>query len=101
MLMPDTGENELIVVGAGPGGYAAAFLAADKGMQVTLIDSLEKPGGTCLYVGCIPSKALLHAAQLITQAREATPWGIHFGSPKIDLGALRAEGFKIVDTLGK
>jgi dihydrolipoamide dehydrogenase len=99
--MAENGETELIVLGAGPGGYAAAFLAADKGMRVTLIDSLEKPGGTCLYVGCIPSKALLHAAQLITQAQEATPWGIRFGPPKIDLGTLRAEGLKIVDTLGK
>jgi len=69
--MPDSAETELIVLGAGPGGYAAAFLAADKGMQVTLIDPFDKPGGTCLYVGCIPSKALLHAAQLINQAREA------------------------------
>jgi dihydrolipoamide dehydrogenase len=99
--MPEAAEQELIVLGAGPGGYAAAFLAADKGMQVSLIDSLEKPGGACLYVGCIPSKALLHTAQLITQAREATAWGIHFKPPRIDLDALRAQGLKVVDTLGK
>src|SRR5712691_10406441 len=99
--MADLIENELIVLGAGPGGYAAAFLAADKGMQVTLIDSGEKPGGTCLYVGCIPSKALLHAAKLITDARDAAPWGIHFAPPKIDLDALRAQEMKIVDGLGK
>jgi dihydrolipoamide dehydrogenase len=99
--MPDQVENELIVLGAGPGGYAAAFLAADKGMQVTLIDSLEKPGGTCLYVGCIPSKALLHVAKLITDAHEASVWGIHFGEPRIDVEAVRRQGFKIVDTLGK
>jgi dihydrolipoamide dehydrogenase len=99
--MPESSETELIVLGAGPGGYAAAFLAADKGMQVTLIDALDKPGGTCLYVGCIPSKALLHAAKLITDAREAAAWGIHFAQPKIDLDALRAQETKIVETLGK
>src|SRR5262249_20893354 len=95
--MPDSNETELIVLGAGPGGYAAAFLAADKGMQVTMIDTLERPGGSCLYVGCIPSKALLHAAQLITDARDAGPWGIHFPSPKIDIDALRAQEVKIVE----
>ena len=99
--MAESAEMELVVVGAGPGGYAAAFLAADKGMRVTLIDALDKPGGTCLYVGCIPSKALLHAAKLITDAREAGPWGIHFAPPKIDLNALRAQEVKIVETLGK
>src|SRR5215831_12414873 len=99
--MADPVENELIVLGAGPGGYAAAFLAADKGMQVTLIDALDKPGGTCLYAGCIPSKALLHAARLITEAREAGAWGIHFAKPEIDLAALRTQETKIVETLGK
>jgi dihydrolipoamide dehydrogenase len=99
--MPEGGEIELVVIGAGPGGYAAAFLAADKGMQVTLIDDRERPGGTCLYVGCIPSKTLLHAAKLITDARDAAPWGIHFGPPKIDLDTLRQKGFKIPETLGK
>ncbi len=99
--MPESAESELIVLGAGPGGYAAAFLAADKGMHVTLIDDLEKPGGTCLYVGCIPSKALLHVAKLITDARDATRWGVQFGTPKIDVAALRAQGSKIVETLGK
>jgi dihydrolipoamide dehydrogenase len=99
--MPQTVETELLVLGAGPGGYAAAFLAADKGMQVTLVDGGEKPGGTCLYVGCIPSKALLHVAKLINDARDATPWGLTFGSPKIDLDALRKQGLKIVETMGK
>src|SRR5207244_6737859 len=89
------------VLGAGPGGYAAAFLAADKGMQVTLLDASEKPGGACLHVGCIPSKALLHAAKLITDAREAEQWGIHFAAPKIDPSALRAQTSKVVDTLAK
>jgi dihydrolipoamide dehydrogenase len=99
--MAESTEAELIVLGAGPGGYAAAFAAADKGIQVTLIDALEKPGGTCLYVGCIPSKAVLHAAKLITDAREAGTWGIHFAQPKIDLAALRAQETKVVETLGK
>ena len=92
-------KRELVVLGAGPGGYAAAFLAADKGMKVTLIDAGEKPGGTCLHVGCIPSKALLHAAKLITDAREAAHFGLHFGPPKIDLGGVRGQWQKVVDTL--
>jgi dihydrolipoamide dehydrogenase len=99
--MPDVTQDDLVVLGAGPGGYAAAFLAADKGMKVTLIDAAEKPGGTCLHVGCIPSKALLHAAKLITDARDGEQWGIHFAKPKIDLAALRNQGNKIVDTLAR
>lgn len=99
--MPDLIENDLVIVGAGPGGYAAAFLAADKGMKVTLIDAGERPGGTCLFVGCIPSKALLHAAKLITDSKEAAVWGIHFDKPRIDVTALRNQGNKIVDTLAK
>jgi dihydrolipoamide dehydrogenase len=99
--MAEAAETELIVLGAGPGGYAAAFLAADKGMKVTLIDAGEKPGGTCLHRGCIPSKALLHAAKLITDAREAPTWGIHFAPPKIDVEALRRQGHKVVDTLAR
>src|SRR5438132_13608199 len=99
--MAESLETELVVLGAGPGGYAAAFLAADKGLKVTMIDGLEKPGGTCLYVGCIPSKALLHIAKLINEVRDAAPWGLQFGPPKIDLATLRNHAFKIVDTLGK
>src|SRR5437868_1415188 len=99
--MAETLTTDLAVIGAGPGGYAAAFLAADKGLKVALIDASDKLGGSCLHVGCIPSKALLHAAKVITTAREATPWGIHFAAPKIDLAALRAQGTKIVDTLAK
>jgi dihydrolipoamide dehydrogenase len=94
-------ESEVVVIGAGPGGYAAAFLAADKGKQVTLIDSVTKLGGTCLLVGCIPSKTLLHAAKVITEAVEAGPWGIHFAKPKIDVAALRNYWYKVVDTLSK
>src|SRR5580658_4902768 len=77
------------VVGGGPGGYAAAFLAADLGMQVTLIDPEVNPGGVCLYRGCIPSKALLHVAKLIEEAEQAKNWGIEFPRAKIDLARLR------------
>lgn len=66
---------KLTVIGGGPGGYAAAFLAADLGMDVTLVDLDKNPGGVCLYRGCIPSKALLHVAKLIHEAEEAKNWG--------------------------
>ncbi len=82
-------SNKIIVIGAGPGGYAAAFLAADLGMEVTLIDKEKNPGGVCLYRGCIPSKALLHVAKLISEAEEAKNWGVEFSKPKIDLNKLR------------
>ena len=85
-------SKNIAVIGGGPGGYAAAFLAADLGMQVTLIDERENPGGVCLYVGCIPSKALLHVAALVNEADHAKAWGIEYGQPKIDLDRLR--GFK-------
>ncbi len=79
----------IVIIGAGPGGYAAAFLAADLGMNVTLIDKEKNPGGVCLYRGCIPSKALLHVAKLINETHEAKDWGIEFTEPKIDLDKLR------------
>ena len=77
------------VLGAGPGGYPAAFLAAERGMDVTLIDTRSEPGGVCLYEGCIPSKALLHASSVITDAREAAAIGLTFGAPTLDLDRLR------------
>ena len=83
-------SKRIAIIGAGPGGYAAAFLAADLGMDVTLIDKEENPGGVCLYRGCIPSKALLHVAKLINEAEEAKNWGIEFGKPNIDLNQLRS-----------
>src|ERR1700693_2270792 len=95
--MADKLDTEVVVLGGGPGGYAAAFLAADRGLHVTLIDAAVKPGGTCLHIGCIPSKALLHAAHLITAAREAGAFGITFAPPKIDIDALRAKKDKIVE----
>lgn len=94
-------ETDLLIIGAGPGGYTAAFLAADKGMKVTLVDEGEKPGGTCLHVGCIPSKALLHVAKLVLEGREAAQFGIHFGPPRIDVAGVRAFGDKVVGTLAK
>src|SRR5438132_3700570 len=99
--MPDITESDLVIIGAGPGGYAAAFLAADKGMKVTLIDAAERPGGTCLHVGCIPSKALLHAAKLITDARDAESLGVHFEPPRIDIDAVRGHWMKVVEGLAK
>jgi dihydrolipoamide dehydrogenase len=95
--MPQT--TQLAVIGAGPGGYAAAFYAADLGMQVTLIDPSQNPGGVCLYRGCIPSKALLHVAKVLNEAKHAEAWGISFGSPKIDVGKLRGFKTKVVDQL--
>ena len=81
--------TQLAVIGAGPGGYAAAFLAADLGMKVTLIDPEANPGGVCLFRGCIPSKALLHVAKLFNEAKEAKNWGIEFAEPQIKLDRLR------------
>lgn len=89
--MAETTHNtQLVVIGAGPGGYAAAFLAADLGMQVTLIDQEPNPGGVCLYRGCIPSKALLHVAKLLDDTRQASRWGVTFAEPSIDVAQLRA-----------
>lgn len=90
-------ETDVVVIGAGPGGYAAAFQAADSGLKTTLVDRRERPGGVCLYVGCIPSKALLHVAQLLNDAKHAKQFGIHFGDPEIDLEALRAWKGEVVD----
>src|SRR5690349_22040129 len=88
--MADASNLHIAVIGAGPGGYAAAFLAADLGMKVTLIDPELNPGGVCLYRGCIPSKALLHVAKLIDESRHAKNWGIDYADPKIDLARLRS-----------
>ena len=82
-------STQLVVVGGGPGGYAGAFLAADLGLSVVLVDPEANPGGVCVYRGCIPSKALLHVAKLIDESRHAKGWGIEFGEPKINLDKLR------------
>jgi dihydrolipoamide dehydrogenase len=80
---------QLVVVGGGPGGYAAAFLAADLGLSVALVDPELNPGGVCVYRGCIPSKALLHVAKVIDESRHAAAWGVEFGEPRIDLNKVR------------
>jgi len=92
-------STQLAVLGAGPGGYAAAFYAADLGMKVTLVDLEKNPGGVCLYRGCIPSKALLHVAKVIDESRHASAWGVTFAEPKIDVDKLRAFKQGVVDKL--
>jgi dihydrolipoamide dehydrogenase len=92
-------KTHLAVIGGGPGGYAAAFLAADLGLEVTLIDPELNPGGVCLYRGCIPSKALLHAAKVIDEAREARAWGLKFSGLKIQHNRLLEWKNEVVDRL--
>ena len=89
----------LAIIGGGPGGYAAAFLANDLGMKVTLIDLEKNPGGVCLYRGCIPSKALLHVAAVINEAQHSSTWGVEFAAPKIDVSKLRAFKEGVVNKL--
>ena len=95
----DNQTRQLIVIGAGPGGYAAAFHAANLGLKVTLIDKEENPGGVCLYRGCIPSKVLLHAAKVIKEAQHAKAWGLHFNSPEINTDQLREWKNQVVSRL--
>ncbi len=83
-------KTEVVVFGSGPGGYTAAFRAADLGKKVTLIERYESIGGVCLNVGCIPSKALLHAAKVVDEAEEMSEFGLHFSKPTIDTKKLRA-----------
>lgn len=92
---------DVVVIGAGPGGYAAAFQAADLGLRTALIDGDPQLGGTCLLRGCIPSKALLHAARLLTDAEEAEAWGISFDKPRLDLEALRSRVQAVIGKLTK
>ncbi|PYQ39661.1 MAG: dihydrolipoyl dehydrogenase, partial [Acidobacteria bacterium] len=97
--MSDNQSLNIAVIGGGPGGYAAAFLAADLGMRVTLIDPELNPGGVCLYRGCIPSKALLHVAKLLEESHQAKDWGIEFSAPRIDLARLRSWKENVVKKL--
>src|SRR5436305_9843219 len=92
-------QTQIVVVGAGPGGYAAAFYAADKGKEVILVEKDKRLGGVCLNRGCIPSKALLHAARILTEAKESAHRGITFGEPKVELDKLRAWKDSIVQKL--
>ena len=89
-MAEDTKKTQLAVIGAGPGGYGAAFMAADLGLEVTLIDPEENPGGVCLYRGCIPSKALLHVSKLVHETEEAKNWGVTFSKPRISISKLRS-----------
>jgi dihydrolipoamide dehydrogenase len=82
--------HQLVVIGAGPGGYSAAFLAADLGMQVAIVEREQNPGGACVYRGCIPSKAFLHAAKILSEAKHAKAFGIEYAAPKVDVDKLRA-----------
>jgi dihydrolipoamide dehydrogenase len=100
-MAEENNSRQLVVIGAGPGGYAAAFLAADAGVQVTLIDPESNPGGVCLYRGCIPSKALLHIAKIITDAAEAKNWGVEFSGPKIDVDKIRSRKNSIIKKLSQ
>ena len=92
-------DTQFVVIGGGPGGYAAAFLAADLGMEVTLVDLQPRLGGVCLLCGCIPSKALLHVAKVMGDAKHLAAWGIAFPSPSIDINALRTQKDKVIATL--
>lgn len=92
-------DTQLVVIGAGPGGYTAAFLAADLGMQVSLVDMEPRLGGVCLLRGCIPSKALLHVTKAMAEARELAGWGVTFSDPKIEIDVLRGRKEKVIATL--
>ena len=92
-------HSQLVVLGGGPGGYAAAFLAADLGMNVTLVNAEPRLGGVCLLRGCIPSKALLHVAKVMNETHALADWGIRYAPPQIDLDALRAAKDGVIDTL--
>ncbi|MBM3833072.1 MAG: dihydrolipoyl dehydrogenase [Verrucomicrobia bacterium] len=94
-------QTEIVVIGAGPGGYAAAFYAADKGKKVILVEQEKRLGGVCLNRGCIPSKALLHATKLVAEAKESHTRGITFEPPKIDLAKMRAWKESILAKLGQ
>jgi dihydrolipoamide dehydrogenase len=90
---------QIAIIGGGPGGYPAAFLASDMGFQVALIELEENPGGVCLYRGCIPSKALLHVARVIEESRDAEQWGLTYTEPKIDLDKMRSWKNSVISKL--
>jgi len=93
--------TELLVIGAGPGGYAAAFRAADLGVEVTLVDSSGRLGGLCLHEGCIPSKTLLHLAELSEETKEAEKMGLNFSAPQVELKRLRAWKNSVIEKIAK
>ena len=94
-----TQETEVLVIGSGPGGYAAAFRAADLGLEVTMVDMAPRPGGECLFRGCIPSKILLYLSEIIHDAARAQSMGVSFEKPRIDLAGVRAWKTHVIDGL--
>jgi dihydrolipoamide dehydrogenase len=92
-------HSQVVVLGGGPGGYAAAFMAADLGLEVAIVEADPRLGGTCMLRGCIPSKALLHVAKVIAEAREMEEWGVKFEPPQLNVDTLRARKEKVLDTL--
>jgi dihydrolipoamide dehydrogenase len=96
-----TQETELLVIGGGPGGYAAAFRAADLGLDVTVVEQEGRLGGVCLFRGCIPSKTLLHVAELVQEARRAEEMGVAFDAPRLDLDRMRRWKNQVVDRLAR
>jgi dihydrolipoamide dehydrogenase len=94
-----TQETDVLVIGGGPGGYAAAFRAADLGLDVTVVDAAGRLGGVCLFRGCIPSKTLLHVSELLYDARHAKEMGVEFGDPRVDLDQLRQWKNQVIDRL--
>jgi len=92
-------ETEVLVIGSGPGGYAAAFRAADLGLDVAMVDPARRPGGVCLYKGCIPSKTFLFLSELIHDAERAASMGVRFDKPRIDLKALREWKGNVSDSM--
>jgi dihydrolipoamide dehydrogenase len=92
-------HSKVVVLGGGPGGYAAAFLAADLGLEVAIVEADQRLGGTCLLRGCIPSKALLHVAKVISEASEMAEWGVEFAKPRMSVDKMRARKEKVIETL--
>jgi dihydrolipoamide dehydrogenase len=95
------GQKDLVVIGAGPGGYPAAFRAADLGMKVALVDPRANPGGVCLYCGCVPSKALLHVAAFLHELELAPQWGVSVGTPQVNIEKLRGWKRSVIENLTK
>jgi dihydrolipoamide dehydrogenase len=92
-------HSKVVVLGGGPGGYAAAFLTSDLGLETTIVEVDQRLGGTCLLRGCIPSKALLHVAKVLSEASEMSEWGVEFPKPTVSIDKMRARKEKVLDTL--
>ncbi len=99
MAVSEELKTDVVVIGAGPGGYPAAFAAADAGLDVMLVNAEARPGGVCANRGCIPSKTLLHLAKLLNETAEASEWGVSFGKPQVDLARIREWKSSVVESL--